>query len=72
MLAFVVSFDDGEEAGAVEIDIGVEVAAVEVVEPRRPLLRDVFVAEVLADEGAILSLGQRNRWNDGAGTWSAR
>jgi hypothetical protein len=42
-----IGVDDGEEARAVEVDVGIEVTTVEVVEFGREALRDVFVAEVL-------------------------
>jgi len=42
-----------EEAGAVEIDIGVQVLLIEVVEERRPALRDVAVPEQFSDHGAV-------------------
>ena len=72
MLALGIGVDDGEEARAVEIDVGIEVAAVEVVEFGREALRDVFVAEVFADNGAIFTLSQGNRWSGADVIWSVR
>lgn|GEM_PF-4139377 len=54
LFAFVVYHHLGEEAGAVVVDVEVEVFPVEGIEQGRPLLGDVGVAEVLADDGAVL------------------
>jgi hypothetical protein len=58
LLALGIGVDDGEEARAVEIDVGIEVAAVEVIELGCEALGDVFEAKVFAENGAIFTLGQ--------------
>jgi hypothetical protein len=64
---------DGEEARAVEVDVGIEVTTVEVVEFGREALGDVFIAEVFADNGAIFTLGQgRCRWRGVGVIWAVR
>ena len=44
-----------EEAGAVEVDIGVQVRLIEVVDERRPALRVMGVAEQFSDYGAVFA-----------------
>ena len=41
------------------IDVGVEIFLVEFIDQWCPLLRDVVIAQVLADNGAILAFYQR-------------
>ena len=44
--------------GPVEVEVGDEVLAIELVQPRGELLRDMPVSEVLADRTAVLALGK--------------
>ena len=45
LLSFVVGAGFGEETGAMVVDVGVEVVLIEGVDQRRPVLRDVAIAE---------------------------
>ena len=47
-----------EEAGAVVVDIGVQVLLIEVVDERRPALRDMGVTEQFSDHGAVFAFCQ--------------
>src|SRR5258705_13256511 len=44
----------GEQARAMEIQVGVQILPIEGVDKRREALRDMAVAEVFAHEGAVL------------------
>ena len=56
LLAFIIGDDHGEEAGAVIINIGVELIAIEAVDERCPLLWDMQIAQMFADDGPVFGL----------------
>lgn len=58
-LAFGVDTRDGKQAGAVKIEVWIEVLAVKIIELRRPVAGDVIEAEMLADDTGVLGLGER-------------
>ena len=58
LLAFIIGDDHGEEAGAVIINIGVELIAIEAVDERCPLLWDMQIAQMFADDGPVFGLDQ--------------
>ena len=41
------------------IDVGIEIFLVEFIDQWRPFLRDVVIAQMLADNGAVLAFYQR-------------
>jgi len=41
------------------VDVGVEIFLVEFIDQWRPFLRDVVIAQMLADNGAVLAFYQR-------------
>jgi len=47
-----------EEAGAMEVEIGVEVQSADVLDQQCPTLTDIAVAEVFFDNGSILAFRQ--------------
>jgi hypothetical protein len=58
LFALAVGTGLGEKTGAVEIDIGIEVLLIEVIDERCPALGNMCVAEQFPDYGAVFSLRQ--------------
>ncbi len=58
MFALAVSDGDREEAGAMVVDVGVEIVLVKVVYQRRPFLRDMVIAQMLTDDRGVFALHQ--------------
>lgn len=58
-LSFGVDFVNGEVTGAVEVEVRVEHFAIEAIDGGGVFLRDVAVSHGLADDGAVLTFGQR-------------
>ena len=58
LFSFVVGTGFREEAGAVEVNIGVQVLLIEVVDERCPVLWDVAVTEQFSDHGAVFAFCQ--------------
>jgi hypothetical protein len=57
-LVFSTDLVDGKTAGAVEVDVGIEVFCAEGVDLGGEALRNVGVAEDLADDRAVFGFGQ--------------
>ncbi len=57
-MALAVDVRDGKEAGAMEVDVRIEVLAVKVVEPWSPLAGEMVIAKMLTDDAPILGLRQ--------------
>ncbi len=56
-LAFTVNLQDRKETGPVEVEVRVEVFLMKFIELWCPVARDMVIAEVLADDRAILGFG---------------